>query len=148
MLPFTSNNFILFFLVASAQSSTHYRYPVLHEVRWGADLQSIITRKLINETHGNNIFILSCCYLGVTQIEFSSSLVLIQSCNRLQSPVIPDFPKIPKLGYVGNYDFCGGLYKLNSEKFVLNDVSSSSDLTVPTLSVQLVLYHYQHFWFL
>lgn len=35
----------------SAQSSTHYRYPVLHEVRWGADLQSIITRKLINETH-------------------------------------------------------------------------------------------------
>ena len=113
MLPFISNIFILFFLVASAQSSTHYRYPVLHEVRWGADLQSIITRKLINETHGNNIFILSFCYLGVTQIEFSSSLVLIQSCNRHQSPVIPDFPKIhvPKFGYVGNYDFCGGLYQ-------------------------------------
>ena len=42
-----------------------------------------------------------------------SSLVLIQSCNRPQSPVIPVFPKIhiPKLGYVGNYDFCGGLYQ-------------------------------------
>ena len=86
MLPFTPNIFILFFLVASAQSSTHYRYPVLHEVRWGADLQSIITRKLINETHGNNIFILSCCYLGITQKEFSSLLVLIiQRCNRPQS---------------------------------------------------------------
>lgn len=35
----------------SAQNSTHYRYPVLHEVCWGADLQSTITRKLINETH-------------------------------------------------------------------------------------------------
>ncbi|XP_068761276.1 nuclear pore complex protein Nup85-like [Montipora capricornis] len=35
----------------SAQGSTHYRYPVLHEVCWGADLQSTITRKLINETH-------------------------------------------------------------------------------------------------
>ena len=85
MPPFTPNIFILFFLVASAQSSTHYRYPVLHEVRWGADLQSIITRKLINETHGNNIFILSCCYLGITQKEFSSLLVLIQRCNRPQS---------------------------------------------------------------
>ena len=113
MLPFISNIFILFFLVASAQSSTHYRYPVLHEVRWGADLQSIITRKLINETHGNNIFILSCCYLGVALLEFSCLFVLIQSCNRPQSPVIPDFPKIhvPKLGYVGNYDFCRGLYQ-------------------------------------
>ncbi|XP_015767153.1 PREDICTED: nuclear pore complex protein Nup85-like [Acropora digitifera] len=40
----------------SAQNSTHYRYPVLHEVCWGADLQSTITRKLINETHGNEIF--------------------------------------------------------------------------------------------
>ncbi|XP_020605854.1 nuclear pore complex protein Nup85-like [Orbicella faveolata] len=35
----------------TSQSSTHYRYPVLHEVRWGADFQSVITRKLINETH-------------------------------------------------------------------------------------------------
>ena len=42
-----------FFFTGTSQSSTHYRYPVLQEVRWGADFQSVITRKLINETHGN-----------------------------------------------------------------------------------------------
>lgn len=29
----------------------HCQNPVLHEVHWGADFQSLITRKLINETH-------------------------------------------------------------------------------------------------
>jgi len=43
----------LAFFTGTSQSSTHYRYPVLHEVHWGADFQSVVTRKLINETHGN-----------------------------------------------------------------------------------------------
>ena len=47
--------YFLSFIIESAQSSTHYRYPVLHEVHWDADFQSTITRKLINETHGNKI---------------------------------------------------------------------------------------------
>lgn len=48
--PYTCLNL---YLIGTSQSSTHYRYPVLHEVHWGADFQSVITRKLINETHGN-----------------------------------------------------------------------------------------------
>ena len=53
-------NLCLFYLyfVESAQSSTHYRYPVLHEIHWGADFQSTMTRKLINETHGKTMFVL------------------------------------------------------------------------------------------
>ncbi|CAH3040149.1 unnamed protein product [Pocillopora meandrina] len=34
-----------------SQDSEHCQIPVLHEVQWGADFQSLITRKLINETH-------------------------------------------------------------------------------------------------
>ena len=56
--------------------------------------------------------------------------------------------KLGARGHGALLEHSPGLYKLKSEMFVLNDVLLSSDLTVLTLFVQLVLYHYQHFWFL
>lgn len=49
----------------AAQSIDHYRFPVLHELRWHADIYSTMMRKLINETHGMYIALSSIIKIHV-----------------------------------------------------------------------------------
>ncbi|KAJ7362005.1 Nucleoporin nup85 [Desmophyllum pertusum] len=82
----------------TARGSTHYRYPVLHEVRWGADFQSIITRKLINETHGNVMIVIvyNSCFGIAKEAAIMLSLEYFFSIGF--EPIFMDLQHVPDTG--------------------------------------------------